>query len=122
MTLPWRWILPGLGGLLAVWAAYSWAYGRGKAHEHARMQPQLDAALWSVKQLSEGIEQQNAGIAAQGKAAAHVAATSAKAVRSGAERRGAVEAMAARVEAVRPSGGQCGAVPGDVAALWERGV
>lgn len=116
--IPWRRILPYAGAVLGALAIVLAIYNAGKRAERARLMPQLETARRSVEQLKAGIVQQNATVAAQGKAAAVVAKASDKAIRSGAERRGVVEAAAAAVEAVRPSGGLCGAVPGDVAALW----
>lgn len=117
-AIPWRRVLPYAGAALAFFGALWWAYGNGKAAERARLQPKLDAALANVDALQAGIASQNAGIAAQAAAGKQVAQASAKAIKSGAERRGALDAAAARVEAMRPSGPACGPVPGDVRALW----
>jgi L-asparagine transporter-like permease len=117
--VPWRKLLPYIGAALALLAAYHWAYGRGEAAARRALQPKLDAALASVAALKKGVAQQNAGIAAQAAAGKQVAKASEKAVRSGAERRVALEAAAARVGAVQPGKPACAPVPGDVRALWE---
>lgn len=119
--LPWRRILPGIGALLALYAAYSWAWQRGhdsRDDEVATITRERDTARQNVATLEAAIARQSAAIEAQARAGERVARASDKAIRSGAERRGALDASAARVEAVRPSAGLCGAVPGDVAALW----
>jgi predicted phage gp36 major capsid-like protein len=110
--LPWRWIGAGIGALLIVLPIYN----AGKKAERARLMPRLELALANAATLKAGIADQSAAIAAQGHQEAAVAKASAKAIQRGAERRGRVDAAAARVEAVQPSGGDV--VPDDVRALW----
>jgi hypothetical protein len=110
--LPWRWIGAGIGALLIVLAIYN----AGKKAERDRLMPRLELALANVATLKTGLATQNAAIAAQGQQQAAVAKASTKAIQRGAERRGRVDAAAARVEAVEPSGAVV--VPDDVRALW----
>ena len=119
--LPWRYILPGLGAALALWAAYDWVYDRGhdsRDLEVAELVTALKLERDNVATLKAGIATQNAAIAKQGQQQEAVAKASTKAVQRGAERRGRVDAMAARVEAVEASGAV--AVPDDARALWEQ--
>lgn len=110
--LPWRYI----GIALAVAGALWLAFDTGRDNMRAKLQPKLDAALANVATLKAGIATQNAAIAKQGQQQEAVAEASVKAIQRGAERRGRVDAAAARVEAVQASGGLV--VPDDVRALW----
>jgi len=112
--LPWRYI----GLIIAVAAALWFAFDTGRDNMRAKLQPKLDAALANVATLKAGLATQNAAIAAQGQQQAAVAKASTKAIQRGAERRGRVDAMAARVEAVEASGAVV--VPDDVRALWDQ--
>lgn len=112
-ALPWRFIGPALG----IVAVLTLAYCSGRSDVRKADRAALVVERGNVAVLKDGLADQNAGIAAQGMAAAVVAKASAKAVQRGAERRGRVDAAAARVEAVQPSVA-CGAVPDDVRALW----
>ena len=114
--LPWRTILPGLATFALVIGAAWFAFDTGRDNMRAKLQPKLDAALANVATLKAGLATQNAAIAAQGQQQAAVAKASVKAIQRGAERRGRVDAMAARVEAVQPSGAVV--VPDDVRRLW----
>lgn len=119
--LPWRYIGLALAVAGIGYSAYSWAWQRGhdsRNDEVRLVTDQRDAALWSVGQLSDGLNTQNDAIAAQGRLQERVAVASDKAAVAGAARRGALDAAAARVEAVEASGAACGAVAGDVRALW----
>lgn len=111
-ALPWRIIGPAIGALLMVLAIYN----TGKRHELAKLLPQIEAARANVATLKAALATQNAAIAAQAKAGEAVAVASRVAIRTGAERRGAVDAAAARVEVVQPSGAVT--VPDDVRKLW----
>jgi predicted phage gp36 major capsid-like protein len=112
-ALPWRYI----GIALAVLAYTMFIFNSGKQQERDRLQPKLDAALANVATLKAGLADQNTAIAKQGQQQEAVAKASVTAIQRGAERRGRVDAMAARVEAVQPSGGLV--VPDDVRRLWK---
>jgi uncharacterized membrane protein len=56
--LPWRIILPAIGAVLAVWAAYSWAYGRGRDVERAKWQAAAVAAEKAAAARTEAMQNQ----------------------------------------------------------------
>jgi hypothetical protein len=114
--LPWRWIGAGIGALLIVLAIYN----AGKRKERARLMPDIERLSDNNVALTKALADQNATIKKQGQQQEAVARASTKAIQRGAERRGRVDAMAARVEAVEASGAVV--VPDDVRALWEREV
>lgn len=113
-VLPWRIIGP-IAGIIAV---LTLAYCSGRSDGGKKAKAALVVERANVAVLKDGLATQNAGIAAQGKAADVVAKASVKAVERGAERRGRVDAAAARVEAVQPSGRLV--VPEDVRQLWDQ--
>jgi hypothetical protein len=57
-ALPWRIILPALGAGLALWAAYSWAHGRGVASERAKWQAASIAAEKAAVAKTEAMQAQ----------------------------------------------------------------
>jgi len=112
VKLPWRIIGP-VAGVIAVLML---AYCSGRSDGGQKAKTSLAVERGNVTALTDGVKAQNAATAKQGQQQEAVAKASTKAIQRGAERRGRVDAAAARVEAVQPSGGLV--VPDDVRALW----
>lgn len=107
-----------LGAAFAVYLAYSWAWGRGRDNERARLMPQLERCIANVQTLKDGIANQNDAIEqlrtdqrialAAGKKAAQAGARVSQRV---APLRPALDAVAASTEGEK--------VPDAVANVWE---
>ena len=114
-ALPWRLIGSGLAVVLALWLAYSWAYGRGADAVRADLQPRLDAALANVELLDGAIAHQNAQIEALRVDERKARQAVQNAARAGERVRGRVEAVREPSRAVGPSG--CDTAP-EAMKLW----
>ena len=66
-----RYVLPGVGAVLALWAAYSWAHGRGVADERAKWQAEQQRAEKAAQAKERQLQAQvdAAGVALSSQAA-----------------------------------------------------
>lgn len=48
-----RYVLPGVGAVLALWAAYSWAHGRGVAEERGKWHAQAAKDAVKIRQIEQ---------------------------------------------------------------------
>jgi len=103
--LPWRIIGPAIGVLLAIWAAYSWAHGRGVQKERARLMPQLELCRDNLKTVRDGLAEQNAAVEALRADERKARQAQQEAVRAGAAVAGRVAPHRPALEAVRTAEG-----------------
>lgn len=119
-ALPWRYVLPGIGAALALWAAYDWAKGVGyhsRDKEVATLIQERDTARANVATLQGALDGQNKAIALAGQVTKQAQDIAAEAARGGRERDKAVAGLMGRLDAVRASEGRC-VTPGAVHEAW----
>jgi hypothetical protein len=116
--LPWRIIGPAIGVLLAIWAAYSWAHGRGVQKERARLTPQLEMCRGNLATVRDGLAEQNAAIEALRVDERKARQEQQEAVRKGAVITGRVAPHRPALEAVRTTEG-LRVTPEAVQRVWE---
>jgi hypothetical protein len=103
--IPWRIIGPTIGVLLAIWAAYSWAHGRGVQKERARLTPQLELCRDNLATVRDGLAAQNDAIEALRVDERKARQAQQEAVRKGAAIVGRVAPHRPALEAVRTTEG-----------------
>lgn len=106
----------GLGAVVAIWAAYSWAYSRGADSVRADLQPRLDAAMHNIDLLDGAIANQSRLIESLRVDERKARQAVQNAARAGERVRGRIEPLVEPSRSVGPSG--CDTAP-EARALWE---
>lgn len=116
-------VLPYIAVALAIWAAYAWAYDRGRDS----MKPKIEAVererdTWAAnaQTLRHSLDKQNAAVAALATREAEARKAAAQAVQAGQKRERELSGTKARLDALARSRGNVAAVPvpDEVKAAW----
>jgi chromosome segregation ATPase len=122
--LPWRIIGPAIGGVLLIWAAYGWAYDRGRASrdgEVATIVRERDTAIGNTARLRAAIAAQNETLDALRARSEAARSEADRAATLANQRRQQLAGARAKVDALARSQGSCvDPVPAAVMDLWER--